>query len=179
MTYSCMASDLAACSLAPAVAYYIRTQRDDLKRIAHALPESSTKQLHQYFNSIDLGRVRVVQCDPLPIPDPPCAPLLRRLGFHFLGPSTAAAITFDHVIASCVVLNPSLLFHELVHVVQFRLLGIIKFSRLYVRGFLSGGGYYGIPLEQCAYELERRFERERLPFDVENEVKSWIARKAF
>jgi hypothetical protein len=34
-----------------------------------------------------------------------------------------------------------LLFHELVHVEQYRQLGIPRFAELYVRGFLSGGGY--------------------------------------
>ena len=34
-----------------------------------------------------------------------------------------------------------LLFHELVHVQQYRQLGIPRFSEFYVRGFLSGGGY--------------------------------------
>ncbi len=33
------------------------------------------------------------------------------------------------------------LFHELVHVEQYRQLGVPRFSELYVRGFLSGGRY--------------------------------------
>jgi hypothetical protein len=44
-----------------------------------------------------------------------------------------------------------LLFHELVHVEQYRQLGIPRFAELYVRTFLSGGGYDGIPLEINAY----------------------------
>jgi hypothetical protein len=50
-----------------------------------------------------------------------------------------------------------LLFHELVHVEQYRKLGIPRFSELYVRGFLNGGSYEAIPLEVNAYSLEDRF----------------------
>jgi len=179
VTVSRFGSHAAACLLAPAVAYYIRSQRNRLESAATALPEHFQRKLRHHFSSIDLQRVRIVQRDPLPIPDPPLYSQLLRLGLDFPSPSLTAAITFDWVIASRVAMNASLLFHELVHVVQFRLLGIMEFSRLYIRGFLSGGSYYGIPLERCAFELERRFETEQLPFDVESEVTAWIERKLF
>ena len=48
------------------------------------------------------------------------------------------------------------------------------FADLYVRGFLSGGGHDGIPLEINAYGLGGRFERSpRLLFSVEAEVTRW------
>jgi hypothetical protein len=34
----------------------------------------------------------------------------------------------------------------------------VRFAELYVRGFLNGGGYNGIPLEINAYGLGCRFE---------------------
>ena len=67
--------------------------------------------------------------------------------------------------------SDGVLFHELVHVVQFRLLGVREFSRQYVEGFLKSGSYEGIPLEVCAYELEARFEMSARPFAVEDEVR--------
>jgi hypothetical protein len=67
------------------------------------------------------------------------------------------------------------LFHELVHVEQYRQLGIPRFAELYVRGFLSGGGYEGVPLEINAYDLGGRFERSPLArFSVADEVGAWI-----
>ena len=128
---------------------------------------------------MDLHRARVVHSDPLPIPDPPFYPQLRRLGLDFPSPAMTAAITLDYVIASRAPMSLSLLFHELVHLVQFRLLGVRTFSRLYVRGFLAGGSYHGIPLERCAFELGHRFETDGQPFDVELEVGNWIKRKLF
>jgi len=53
--------------------------------------------------------------------------------------------------------NDRLLFHELVHVVQYEKLGLEGFAAKYVRGFLNGGSYEGIPLEMNAYELDARF----------------------
>ncbi|HXN48529.1 MAG TPA: hypothetical protein VN893_17905, partial [Bryobacteraceae bacterium] len=60
------------------------------------------------------------------------------------------------------------------HVVQFLLLGITAFARLYTRGFLSTGSYAGIPLERSARDLESRFARDPAPFDVASEVAAWL-----
>ena len=73
-----------------------------------------------------------------------------------------------------------LLFHELVHVEQYRQLGIPRFSELYVRGFLSGGSYEAIPLEVNAYTLGGRFEQNPANrFSVADEVGRWIAEGRF
>ena len=72
------------------------------------------------------------------------------------------------------------MFHELVHVEQYRQLGIPSFAALYVRGFLRGGGYDGIPLLINAYDLARRFEADlRKTFSLEKEVSTWIAQDVF
>jgi hypothetical protein len=68
--------------------------------------------------------------------------------------SAIGAITLVDVIAYPEKMNRRILFHELVHAVQYRVLGLRQFARLYVTGFLNGGGYEGIPLERQAYELE-------------------------
>ena len=76
-------------------------------------------------------------------------------------------------------MTPGLLFHELVHSVQYRLLGVPRFSMLYVRGFLRTRSYEAIPLERNARELEGRFSAGRAPFDVESEVAASIERDLF
>ena len=51
-----------------------------------------------------------------------------------------------------------LLFHEIVHVVQYRLLGVRGFAEQYIRGWArSGFDYREIPLEVEAYALEAEF----------------------
>ena len=53
----------------------------------------------------------------------------------------------------------SLRFHELVHVVQYSILGVEEFGRRYVRGWAANGfSYSAIPLEVDAYQLQAQFE---------------------
>ena len=160
--------------LAWPVAWYIRRQRDSLINRATALSADSKPRLHPYFAGSDLDRVRVFETDRQPLPALPFRRAARRIGLDVLDRSQIAAITFDCVIAAQQPLRPRLLFHELVHVVQFRLLGVTAFARLYTQGFLATGSYAEIPLERCARDLERRFDSDPSPFDVEAEVAAWI-----
>lgn len=68
--------------------------------------------------------------------------------------------------------NIALLFHECVHAVQYRLLGIDQFVERYVSGWAQNGYQYrSIPLERDAYDLQGRFERAPdRPFSAEAEV---------
>jgi hypothetical protein len=101
---------------------------------------------------------------------------LRRMGLTNLPNfSTMEAVTFCDVVVSHQPFSDELLFHELVHVEQYRQLGVTRFAELYVRGFLDGGGYDGIPLEINAYDLGGRFERDpETRFSVANEVATWV-----
>jgi hypothetical protein len=73
-----------------------------------------------------------------------------------------------------------LLFHELVHVVQYEKLGLAGFAAKYVRGLLSGGSYVAIPLEMNAYELDARFVAAPTKvFSVTDEVQRWIRADRF
>ena len=67
--------------------------------------------------------------------------------------------------------SESLHFHELVHVIQWRLLGPEKFLALYADG-LERFGYRKSPLERMAFSLQIRFEREAQPFSVEASCQS-------
>ena len=66
-----------------------------------------------------------------------------------------------------------LMFHELVHAVQYEILGLDEFSRQYVRGIVEGEfDYYRIPLEVIAYDLDRRFsDNPGAAFSVLDEVR--------
>ena len=67
----------------------------------------------------------------------------------------------------------SLHFHELVHVIQWRLLGPEKFLALYADG-LERLGHRNSPLEVMAYSFQERFDREAQPFSVEAACQSSI-----
>jgi len=85
--------------------------------------------------------------------------------------SSIGAITLVDLVAYPHPMHRKTLFHELVHAVQYQVLGLRRFADLYVRGFLNHGGYDGIPLERQAYELEERFSRKpKKIFSVEEDV---------
>lgn len=157
-----------------AVAEYIRTQREHY--YARAASLSFSELWSRFFRSVDLQRVRALQAGAEQrVPNPPFYSELEKLGFTGLPNFTAmAAITFDDVVVFHDPLTPQLIFHEMVHVVQYRLLGIDEFAHFYVRGYLHSG-YEGTPLEVCAYQLDGRFLMGSVGFDVESEVRSWIA----
>ena len=163
------------------VAQYIREQRENY---AHGAVPLSVKQragLEGFFSPQLLSQARLVVLRAKRVPDPDFYPTLKNMGFNNLPrQSTMAAITFADVVVSHDRFSRGLLFHELVHVEQYRQLGIPRFAELYVRGFLSGGEYAGIPLEVNAYALEDRYERDpSRPFSVADEVQAWVKQDRF
>jgi hypothetical protein len=65
--------------------------------------------------------------------------------------------------------NENMLFHELVHVIQWRLLGPERFLFAYANG-LECFGYPQSPLEAMAYDAETAFASSQTIFNVEKMV---------
>lgn len=159
------------------VTEYISTQRERYAPRAVPLSAQQRAPLEPFFAPQVLDIVRVLVLVDERVPNPEFYPMLRGLGFTNLpDQSTMGAITFSDVVVSHEPFSNGLLFHELVHVEQYRQLGIPRFSELYVRGFLNGGSYEAIPLEVNAYSLGESFEANpRHMFSVEGEVRKWAA----
>ena len=169
------AADAATFLIAPVVARYLQSQQTALANRAVPLSAATQQRLLSYFDSSVLRQARLVEADPLPIAPLPLTGLLGCIDRHLPAVALTEGITFGNLIAVRRVPNDRLLFHELVHVVQYRMLGVRRFAYLYVRGLLMGGCYEEIPLERCAFVLERRFAREQESFRVEDEVAAWLA----
>jgi hypothetical protein len=154
---------------------YITAQRE--KYVSRATPLSAQQKaaMAGFFSSQLLDSARQLVLKGERVANPDFYPMLRTLGFKNLpDQANMAAITFSDVVVSHEPFSDGLLFHELVHVEQYRQLGIPRFSELYVRGFLNGGSYEAIPLEVNAYTLEGRFEQNPAKqFSVEDEVRKW------
>jgi hypothetical protein len=161
------------------VSQYISTQREKYSPRAVPLSAQQKAAMNGCFlpQVLDGTRLLVLQGERVANPD--FYPMLRSLGFNNLpDQSTMGAITFCDVVVSHEPFSNGLLFHELVHVEQYRQLGIPRFSEFYVRGFLNGGSYEAIPLEMNAYSLEDRFRRDpRRILWVHAEVVEWLARE--
>lgn len=61
--------------------------------------------------------------------------------------------------------SESLCFHELIHVIQWRRLGVDNFLLAYGVGLLQFG-YAESPLEKMAYTLQRNFDQGTAPQDI-------------
>jgi hypothetical protein len=158
------------------VADYISAQRHEAESHALNLSSAQIRLLQGFFRKDVLDTTRLLVLGVTRGENPPFYSLLREMGFKSLPDfSQMAAITFGDVVVRHQPVTTGLLFHELVHVEQYRQLGIRRFAELYVRGFFTGGGYDGIPLELKAYQLGERFERSpQTPFSVELDVSAWI-----
>jgi len=154
------------------VADYISMQRQKFFHRATPLTSQQRGAVGRFFAPVLLDNVLLLVLEGERVPNPDFYPMLRSLGFKNLpDQSGMAAITFCDVVVSHERFSDGLLFHELVHVEQYRQLGIQRFAELYVQGFLNGGGYEAILLEVNAYTLEDHFRREpHRAFSVEQEV---------
>jgi len=162
------------------VANYIQTQRQKFAAQAIELPAALRLQVNPFFRPDVLNTTRVVVLENEKVGNPDFYPMLQALGFTNLPDFEGmAAITFHDVIVSHEALTPGLIFHELVHVEQYRQLGIDRFADLYVKGFLEGGCYEAIPLELNAYGLEGNFRKSpHRGFSVEQAVTAWLQGEA-
>jgi hypothetical protein len=157
------------------VAQYITTQREKFGPRAIPLSAQQRAAMTGFLSPQLLDGTRLLVLQGERVANPDFYPMLRGLGFKNLpDQSRMGAITFCDVVVSHEPFSNGLLFHELVHVEQYRQLGIPRFSELYVRGFLNRGSYEAIPLEVNAYTLQRCFgQNPAKQFSVAEEVRRW------
>jgi hypothetical protein len=155
-------------------AAWARSQRDILRPGAVALSSQLKKFYSAHFAADTLSAVRL--CFLPVIPNPTFYADLGRRGISIpLDFTQMEGITYDDTfVITQSSSNPNvlapLLFHECVHVAQYKCLGVDGFMEQYVRGWVDNGlDYFSIPLEREAYELQRRFT-EGEPFSVDEEL---------
>ena len=122
-------------------------------------------RLPQYYDERTLASAKVVFVPKVPMP-----PLsaMGLDGFRNFEQMNAGGMTFfdTYFVRADHARDESLHFHELVHVIQWRLLGAQRFLALYAAG-LERFAYRKSPLEVMAFRLQGRFQREVQPFSVE------------
>lgn len=122
------------------------------------------RRLPQYYRTATLATTSVVVVPKLPVPP------LSRFGltqFKDWESTEYGGITYmdTFFVTPDFSGNESLYFHELIHVVQWRLLGAERFVIEYAHG-LERFGYRDSPLEVMAYDAQERFDRGEV-FDAE------------
>lgn len=161
---------------------WVQEQRDRHRPDALALKPQERQVFEPFFEAEVLDEVRFKSVPR--IENPGFYRLLAAMGRPLpLDFAASHGITFgDTVLLSERYLQSdasrlSLLFHEMVHVVQYGLLGMEGFLRVYVTGWAENGfEYRAIPLERDAYDLQDRFEENAAaPFSVHDEVARRLA----
>jgi hypothetical protein len=165
------------------VARYIESQRQIYRPEAVPLDQNGRAAMQAFFPPACLEATRLALLSDHRVTNPPFYGQLIKMGFDAITLPDfrrMTAITFVDTVVSHALFTYRLLFHELVHVVQYEKLGWAEFAAKYVRGFLSGGSYEAIPLERNAYELDARFAAAPSKhFSVEAEVEAWIREGRF
>lgn len=153
---------------------YIVSSRKQYIRDSTRLSSSQREAMAPFFSSDILDQARVLLLKGQRIKEPAFYDFARRMGISNLpGLSNTMAITFNNLIVSQQELTNGVLFHELVHVIQYAVMGTKEFAEKYVDGFVSHGSYEEIPLEKMALKLELRFRTDRQPFSVADELTLW------
>ena len=152
----------------PLIMAWIRQTVESHAEKAQIVAILNFPRLSGYFSPALLGSAKVVTVDRLPVPP------LSQMGltqFADWERGEYGGITYldTFFVTRDQARSEALYFHELVHVVQWRLLGSERFIAAYAAG-LEQFGYRGSPLERTAYDLEDRFKSSRQIFDAKLEV---------
>jgi len=155
---------------------WVTDQRNLLRPSAQPISAEDRAQLQHYFTPDILERAQCTWVDEIPHPAFYAALQTSGLSMPFdFRQMTGITFLDTIVMARSRVMDRthwlSLLFHELVHVVQYHILGCDAFLTQYVYGWASNAfHYFTIPLEAMAYDLQRRFDGAGVPFSVEREI---------
>jgi len=155
---------------------YLEDRRKEYRPQGVPLSADHHNAMKPFFPLGLLAGIRIVELRNHRIPNPPFYAEAKALGLTNL-PDLAhmASLTFEDVVVFPSEITDRRLFHALVHVVQFKALGIERYSELFVRSFLRAGVYISVPLEMHAFSLESKFaEKPDEPFPVEEKVRLWI-----
>jgi hypothetical protein len=157
-------------NLPPAMVSQLTNMVEDYVTSSHkkyapqAVPLSETQRaaMQPFFSATVLDSARLCVLRGTRVSNPSMYAMAKMMGINNL-PDFAAmtAITFVDVIVSHQQFTDALLFHELVHVVQYAQMDLKEFAVRFVNGFIQGGSYEEVPLEKMAHTLENRFLPER------------------
>jgi len=131
-------------------------------------------RLPLYFDRALLETAMFIAIDRVPMP-PLSAIGLSRFAVFEQGNFDGVTYLDRYFIKRTVVGEEAIHFHELIHVIQWRLLGPEDFLAAYANG-LDEFGYDNSPLEKMAYDAEALFRRSSPIFDAEKFVAEQLGR---
>jgi hypothetical protein len=130
------------------------------ENIAQPVASMHFARLPLYFDQSLLETVKFIAIERLPMP-PLTAMGLNRFAAFEQGNFDGITYLDRYFIKRTVVTESPLHFHELIHVIQWRLLGPERFLAAYANG-VDEFGYENSPLEKMAYNAEALFKQSAI-----------------
>ena len=126
--------------------------------IGRPLDHDRRRMMTPFFTPDLLDKIRIVALEGRRISNPPFYAEAKAQGLNSLPEFThMASLTFEDVVVFHGEIAARTLFHALVHAVQFEVLGLERYTELFVRGFLRTRSHISVPLETHGFTLESKF----------------------
>jgi hypothetical protein len=152
----------------PKVQAWIQRTLASYEQDAQPIASMRFARLPLYFDHALLETAKFIPIDRVPTP-PLSAMGLGRFAAFEQGDFHGITYLDRYFIKRTVLTEEALHFHELIHVIQWRLLGPERFLVAYANG-LDEFGYENSPLEKMAYDAEASFRRSSPVFNAEKFV---------
>jgi hypothetical protein len=135
----------------------------------HPVASFNFNRLPKYLPAEVLNSASVVITESPPTPPPSSLGLSEFAAFEHQ-PTSGITFPDTYFLTPDAARDESVHSHELVHIVQWKVLGPEDFLLPYAAG-LAEHGYLDSPLERMAYEHQRRFDAGEPPHPVDVEVR--------
>ena len=158
------------------LAEYLQERREHYLFASKPIQDAQAEQMKPFFSARLLKKVRLVEMAGRNIPDPPFYAVAEAAGVTKLPELRHMnSLTFVDVIVFPERATVRDLFHGLVHAVQFDVLGLARYTELFVHSFLERYRHFLVPLETHACELDAKYASNAAEsFSVEEQVWRWI-----
>ncbi len=168
--------------VAEAVAW-MQQQRDKYHPLSDPLAESVKHQLRPFFSGEILDRLKMkhVAATGETIPYPPFYERVRAGGSRIV-PDAAHMTAIPFVDVALFNREPTMrtIFHTLVHVTQFTVVGLEKVMKGYFQTLNESGLWMVVPYEEQAYRMDARYTKDPSDiFSVEQEIREWLRNGKF
>ena len=152
----------------PKVMAWIQQTLVTHKTFSRSVTAKKFTRLPPYFSKTQVEVAKFVIVDRVPIP-PLSSIGLSRFNEFERGDYDGVTYIDTYFLKRARANDESLHFHEMIHIVQWRLLGAKLFLAMYAGG-LAKFGYRNGPLERIAYDAQELFVRSARVFDAEEFV---------
>jgi hypothetical protein len=162
---------------------WVQQQRDKYRPLSDPLSESVKDKLRPFFSAEILDRLKIkdVSQTSETIPYPPFYERVRAGGSRVV-PDAAHMTAMPFLDVALFNRQPTLrtIFHTLVHVTQFTVVGLEKVMAGYFQALNESGLWMVVPYEEQAYRMDARYTKDPADiFSVEAEVREWLRKGKF